>query len=59
MEDTMKRALAVLLFMSLGLGGCIYGPGGYRGDGYNHGDDRGQDDRGDRGDRGEHRDRGR
>ena len=55
----MKRALAVLLCMSLGLGGCLYGPGGYRGDGYNQGGDRGQDDRGDRGDRGEHRDRGR
>ncbi len=43
----MKKALAVLLVMSLGLGGCYWGPGGYHHDGY-----RGQGDRGESHERG-------
>ena len=48
----MKKALTVLILMSLGLGGCVWGPGRDRG--YGHGErDRGEHfERGDRGDRG-------
>jgi hypothetical protein len=47
----MKKALTVLILMSLGLGGCIWGPGGDRGYG-NRGEHFEHGDRGERGDRG-------
>jgi len=43
----MKKTLMILILMSLGLGGCIWGPGGERGYGY-----------GGRGEHTEHGDRG-